>query len=103
MIDYDNSADNFNKIRNPNEVKLIERVVSGEKGAIKQLFGKHRKMFLKISRSNLDREVSNEKRIKIGNQGLLTAAKRYHDTNGFRFISYGYWWIRESISQTAKR
>lgn len=34
-----------------------------------------------------------------GNKGLLVAAKRFDETQGYKFISYAIWFVKESIKQ----
>lgn len=102
MTISDASSSNFNGFRNPVEVKLIEKVHSDDKRAIEYLFEKYEGVILKISESYVKRGVSSEQRIDIGNRSLLIAAKRFQETNGIRFISYMYWWVRESIRQAFK-
>ena len=103
MIDFDTSSGNFDQIRNPDEVKLIERVVSGDNKAIEHLLEKYRKVVLKISERYVDRKVTSAKLFEVGNHGLLTAANRFHYTNGINFIAYAAWWISDSFKEGLSR
>jgi DNA-directed RNA polymerase sigma subunit (sigma70/sigma32) len=36
--------------------------------------------------------------VRLGDQGLQTAAQRFEPAKGFKFSTYATWWIRQSIT-----
>lgn len=42
-------------------------------------------------------ELSLNDLIKKGNEGILAAAMKFDETQGYKFISYAIWWIRQSV------
>jgi RNA polymerase primary sigma factor len=71
------------------EVALAQRIRAGDEEALEGL--------VSIAKKYQNRGLSLSDLISEGNIGLMTAARRFDETKGFKFISYAVWWIRQAI------
>ena len=82
------------------EVKLAGRIKKGDLKARAKLIEANLRFVITVAREYQNQGVPLVDLISAGNVGLITAAERFDETKGFKFISYAVWWIRQSILQT---
>ena len=82
------------------EVKLASRIHKGDLKARATLVEANLRFVITVAREYQNQGVPLVDLISAGNIGLITAAERFDETKGFKFISYAVWWIRQSILQT---
>ena len=64
-----------------------------------RLIRDNQKFIQRIAESYMGQGLSQSKLVKLGNEGLIKAAKHYDNTRGYPFISYAVWWIRQAMLQ----
>jgi RNA polymerase primary sigma factor len=82
------------------EVSLANRINEGDDKATEVLIKSNLKFVVSIAKEYQGLGLPLSDLISEGNVGLIKAAKRFDVTRGVKFISYGVWWIRQSIMQS---
>ncbi len=81
------------------EADLARRIKQGDQEALEILTKGNLRFVVSVAKQYQNQGLSLSDLINEGNVGLMKAARRFDETRGFKFISYGVWWIRQSILQ----
>lgn len=81
------------------EAEIIKKVKKGNDEALRKLIMSNLRFVVTIAKEYQNSGLPLTDLICEGNVGLYKAAKRFDPSRECKFISYGVWWIRQSILQ----
>ena len=100
LSSYLKDIDSSSPLESSEERQLAERIHVGDEQARNELVEANLRFVVSVAKEYQGRGLPLAELISAGNVGLITAAERFDETRGFKFISYAVWWVRQSILQT---
>lgn len=96
---YLKSIGNHPRLNFEQEKELSARALNGDQDAINELVRCNLLLVVPIAKRYYGCGLPLLDLIQEGNLGLITAAKKYDGTRGWRFSTYATYWVRQSISR----
>ena len=81
------------------EIDLAKKIKRGDRKAKRQMTLSNLRLVISIAKRYSHLGVPLLDLIEEGNIGLMKAVTKYNPAKGFRFSTYGAWWIRQYITR----
>ena len=82
------------------EVKLARKIKRGDEMARKDMIRANLRLVINMAKRYMHLGIPLLDLIEEGNLGLMKAVDKFDPKKGFRFSTYGAWWIKQSITRS---
>jgi len=82
------------------EITLSKRIHKGDEQARKAMIRANLRLVINIAKRYMHLGIPLLDLIEEGNLGLMKAVDKFDPKRGFRFSTYGAWWIKQSITRS---
>ena len=82
------------------EIQLSRRVRKGDEQARKIMIRSNLRLVINIAKRYMHLGIPLLDLIEEGNLGLMRAVDKFNPRKGFRFSTYGAWWIKQGITRS---
>lgn len=82
------------------EITLSKRIKRGDEQARKQMIRSNLRLVINIAKRYMYLGIPLLDLIEEGNLGLMKAVDRFNPQKGYRFSTYGAWWIKQAITRS---
>ncbi|MGE3319364.1 MAG: RNA polymerase sigma factor RpoS [Candidatus Berkiella sp.] len=81
------------------EIYYARRLRQGDEAARQQMIKSNLRLVVKIAKRYIKSGIPILDLIEEGNLGLMRAVEKFDPDKGFRFSTYGAWWIQQTIER----
>ncbi len=79
------------------EIDLAKQIAKGDEQARKKMIRSNLRLVISIAKRYFHLGIPLLDLIEEGNLGLMKAVDKFNPQRGFRFSTYGAWWIRQGV------
>ena len=94
---YFQDISKFSLLTAEEEIELAIRKNNGCQKSFDKLVQSNLRFVVQVAKQYQNSGMALTDLIAEGNLGLIKAVEKFDETMGFKFISYGVWWIRQAI------